>query len=584
MDWLRDHPDWNDVGMKDAPIAVVSRSWQPCVLDGSGKVADPKAYVFATIESWHKAVKRRDVFAAPGIRYADPRIGMLERQAWQNAKGTVCRTLGRTLDGQAEVQRLAGLLDETFRRVAGRADWNPELRFETERGRRRISVARLDRLAEPDSLLALRSRVRDLMPKGGIPDILLEVMRRTGFSRAFTRLDDQPVDVTDFETSLCAVLVAQACNIGFEPLVRDDHPALRQSRLSWLGQNFVRPETLDAANAMIVSAQKDLAVAAHWGDGQTASADGLRFLAPKSAIHAGPNPKYFRQGRRITWYNMLSDQYSGIGAMVVPGTLRDSLVILALLLDQETELDPSNVMTDSAAYSDSMFGLFWLLGYRFCPRLADIGGARLWRVDKAAQYGPLGAIAEGTVNIKLVVDNWEDLIRLAGSLRLGHLKAAGVMRILQTRDRPTTLARALMHLGRIVKTLHVLNYIDDADFRRRILVQLNRQELRHKLARRIYHGNRGEVRNALRQGQEEQLGALGLALNAVTHWNAVYMQEALARLGEQGLDIDPKDVARLSPVLWQHINFLGRYEIILPASVALGRLRPLRDPTSAWEF
>lgn len=230
-----------------------------------------------------------------------------------------------------------------------------------------------------------------------------------------------------------------------------------------------------------------------------------------------------------------------------------------------------------------MFGLFWLLGYRFCPRLADSGGARLWRVDKAAQYGPLGEIAEGTVNIKLVVDNWEDLIRLAGSLRLGHLKAAGVMRILQTRDRPTTLAWALMHLGRILKTLHVLNYIDDADFRCRTLVQLNRQELRHKLARRFYHGNRGEVRNSLRQGQEEQLGALGLALDAVTHWNAVYMQEALARLGEQGLDVDPKDVARLSPVLWQDINFLGRYEVILPESVTLGRLRPPRNPTSASE-
>lgn len=60
------------------------------------------------------------------------------------------------------------------------------------------------------------------------------------------------------------------------------------------------------------------------------------------------------------------------------------------------------------------------------------------------------------------------------------------------------------------------------------------------------------------------------------------MQEALARLS--GQDIDPKDVARLSPVLRQHINFLGRYEIILPESVALGRLRPLRNPASAWEF
>ncbi len=133
--------------------------------------------------------------------------------------------------------------------------------------------------------------------------------------------------------------------------------------------------------------------------------------------------KYFGRGRGVTWYNMLSYQYSGLGAMAVPGTLRDSLAILALLLEQETELDPPQIITDSGAYSDTIFGLFWLLGYQFCPRLADIGGARLWRVDKAANYGPLGAIAEGSINTKLIVDHWEDLMRLAGSLKLGHLQA-----------------------------------------------------------------------------------------------------------------------------------------------------------------
>ena len=409
-------------------------------------------------------------------------------------------------------------------------------------------------------------------------------MNRTGFAKVFTHLSERPAQVEGFETSLCGVLVAKACNIGFEPLVRDDHPALRQSRLSWVAQNFIRQETLTAANAMIVSAHAKLPITTHWGDGQTASADGLRFLAPKSAIHAGPNPRYFGRGRGITWYNMLSDQYSGLGATVVPGTLRDSLAILALLLEQETELDPSQIMTDTAAYSDSIFGLFWLLGYQFCPRLADIGGARLWRTDKAANHGPFDGIAEGMINTKLIIDNWEDLIRLAGSLKLGHLKAAGVMRILQVRDRPTTLAKALMHLGRLIKSLHILNYIDDAAFRRQILMQLNRQEFRHKLARKIYHGERGEVRNALRQGQEEQLGALGLALNAVTHWNAIYMQESLTQLINQGLIIDPADITRLSPILWRHINFLGRYEIALPESVAQGGLRPLRNLTSEWEF
>ena len=270
--------------------------------------------------------------------------------------------------------------------------------------------------------------------------------------------------------------------------------------------------------------------------------------------------------------------------MVVPGTLRDSLAILALLLEQETELDPTHIMTDTAAYSDAVFGLFWLLGYQFCPRLADIGGARIWRVDREANYGPLGDIAEGKINTRIIIENWTDLIRLAGSLKLGHLKAESVMRILQVRDRPTTLAKTLVQLGRLIKTLHILNYVDDAEFRRRILIQLNRQEFRHKLARKIYHGDRGEVRNALRQGQEEQLGGLGLILNAVTHWNAVYMQEAIAQIEAQGARVEPTNIARISPVLWRHINFLGRYDITLPESVAQGGLRPLRDPTSEWDL
>ena len=191
---------------------------------------------------------------------------------------------------------------------------------------------------------------------------------------------------------------------------------------------------------------------------------------------------------------------------------------------------------------------------------------------------------EGVINVKLITKNWEDLIRFAGSLKLGHLKAEGVARILQVRDRPTTLSKALMHLGRLIKTLHILNYIDDEEFRRKVLVQLNRQEFRHKLARKIYHGERGEVRNALRQGQEDQLGSLGLALNAVIHWNAIYMQAALAKLTTDGQIIDPSDIARLSPILWRHINFLGRYDIALPESVAYGGLRPLRDPTFEWDL
>ncbi len=83
-------------------------------------------------------------------------------------------------------------------------------------------------------------------------------------------------------------------------------------------------------------------------------------------------------------YNLMSNQFTGLKAIVVPGTRRDSLFLLALVLEQQTELEPQEIMTDTGAYTDVVFGLFWLLGYRFSPRIADIGGARYWRIDPPA--------------------------------------------------------------------------------------------------------------------------------------------------------------------------------------------------------
>jgi TnpA family transposase len=359
----------------------------------------------------------------------------------------------------------------------------------------------------------------------------------------------------------------------------DGTPSRSDAR-AWVSQNFIRPETIAAANARIVAAQNALPIARLWGGGEVASADGLRFVAPSGAIHAGPNPKYFGAGRGITYYNLVSDQFTGLNAVVVPGTLRDSLLILGLLLEQETNLEPTEIMTDTAAYTDTVFGLFWLLGYQFSPRLADIGDARFWRIDRAAHYGALDDLARHRIDTGLIIRNWEDLLRLAGSLKLGRIHAGAIMRVLQVKDRPTTLARALAELGRIVKTLHLLGYVDSKEKRRRILTQLNRQEFRHRLARRVCHGDRGEIRKVHRQEQEEQLGALGLTLNVIALWNSTYIQAALDQLAHEGWDVCQADVARVSPLAFKHINFLGRYAFDLPQAVAEGALRPLRNPNS----
>lgn len=454
---------------------------------------------------------------------------------------------------------------------------NLAARFETVDGKERLILSPLDKLEEPLSLVLLKQAVANRLPRVDLPEILLEIATRTGFAQAFTQITEHDAKASDLTISLCAVLLAEACNTGFEPFVREDIPALRRERLLWVNQNYIRDETITEASAILVSAQSKIALALAWGGGEVASADGMRFVVPVQTTHAGANPKYFGMGRGVTWYNMLSDQFTGLNAITVPGTLRDSLVLLGIVLEQQTDLQPTHIMTDTGAYSDVIFGLFRLLGYRFSPRLADIGGTRFWQIDQNADYGPFDDISRHKVNMQLIGENWDDMLRLAGSLKLGRVQANSIMRTLQVADRPTHLAKAIGEFGRIDKTIHALTFIDDKTKRRGTLTQLNRSEGRHRLAREVFHGKRGELRQRYRIGQEDQLGALGLVVNVIVLWNTIYMDAIIDQLKKEGLSINEDDVARLCPLGSEHINVLGRYLFAIPEAVAKGELRPLRN-------
>ena len=129
-------------------------------------------------------------------------------------------------------------------------------------------------------------------------------------------------------------------------------------------------------------------------------------------------------------------------------------------------------MTDTADYSDIVFALFWLLGFQFSPRLADIGESRFWRLDRAADYGALNGLASHRLNSKLITQNWDDFLRVAGSIKMGKVSASELIRTLQRGSKRSLLAQALGELGRIPKTLHLLTFIDDPCYRRDILTQL----------------------------------------------------------------------------------------------------------------
>nr|BCM26372.1 hypothetical protein [Raoultella ornithinolytica] len=521
-------------------------------------------------------MRRRDIWLENSDRWGDPRRKLLQGREWQAQRVAVCRALGHPTDGRKAVQQLAAQLDETWKTVSRRFDCNDAVSICHNGKYPSLTVSSLEKLDEPPALTQLSSRVKQLLPPVDLTELLLEIDARTGFTREFTHVSESEARAKDLHVSLCAVLLAEACNIGHEPLIKHNIPALTRHRLSWVKQNYLRAETLVSANARLVDFQSTLELAGHWGGGEVASADGMRFVTPVKTLNAGPNKKYFGSGRGITWYNFISDQYTGFHGIVIPGTLRDSIFVLEGLLEQQTGLNPVEIMTDTAGASDIIFGLFWLLGYQFSPRLADAGEAVFWRIDKNAHYGALDELARGCVELTRIENHWDEMMRASGSLKLGTIHASELIRSLLRSTRPSGLAQAIMEVGRVNKTLYLLNYIDDEDYRRRILTQLNRGEGRHAVARAICYGQRGEIRKRYREGQEDQLGALGLVTNAVVLWNSLYMQEALSHIRTTtGETPDDEHIARLSPLMHGHINMLGHYTFTLPEDILKGELRPL---------
>lgn len=567
------------ISLEEVPLQVVNGSWRPLTIAEDGSL-NRSAYTLCVLEALTGALRKREVYAPAASRWSDPRARLLSGSAWEAQRNSVCRGLGLDPEPEPTLAALGNELDEAYRTVGEGLEANSRLEVGTVAGKKgdRAILEEDEALEEPESLTRLREEVQSRLPKVDLPELLMEVDAWTEFTKAFNHVSEARASLGDLATSVIAVLTSEATNVGLEPVVKSSEPALTRSRLSYVEQNYLRAETIAAANARLVDHQAQIPLAQSWGGGRLASVDGMRFKVPVRTINAAPNPKYFGRGRGITYMNFVSDQATGFYAVVAPGTLRDSLYALDGLLEQDTALEPEQLTGDTHSYTDIVCGLFRLLGYQFSPRLADLADRRYWRLDPAADYSPLNGLARNQIKTDLIIEHWDDILRVSGSLITRTVKASDILKVLQADGKPRGLGKAIAELGKIPKTVHLLNYLNDETYRRTIGGQLNLHEERHALARALFYGKKGEVRKHYREGQEDQLGALGLVVNAICLWTTRYIDLALQSLREEGYEISDEDVERLSPLRSEHVHLLGRYHFSLAQSVRQGKLRPLRDP------
>jgi TnpA family transposase len=258
--------------------------------------------------------------------------------------------------------------------------------------------------------------------------------------------------------------------------------------------------------------------------------------------------------------------------------MRDATVVLDEILDNETELPLFTHATDTTGYTELIFCLFDLLGYQFAPRLRDLGDQQLYRLAMESDFGAVNQLLTGRLHIEWFLNQWDDLLRVAGSLKLGWVTASLLISKLNAMPKHNTLVRAMQEYGRLIKTIFILRYLSSPEFRRQINRQLNKGEQLHSLRRYLMVAQEAQIRKRYPDDQLNQAHCLNLVTNAVVVWNTVYMWEALRQLKREGYQIDEEDVKHLSPARYEHLNVYGKYGFPVQEELSRKCLRPLRQP------
>jgi TnpA family transposase len=301
---------------------------------------------------------------------------------------------------------------------------------------------------------------------------------------------------------------------------------LRQA--GWLQAWHIRDETYSAALAELVNAQFRHPFAEHWGDGTTSSSDGQNFRTGSKAESTGHiNPKYGSSpGGRST---PISPPVRAVHTKVVNVGVRDSTYVLDGLLYHESDLRIEEHYTDTAGFTDHVFALMHLLGFRFAPRIRDLGDTKLYIPKGDAAYDALKPMIGGTLNIKHVRAHWDEILRLATSIKQGTVTASLMLRKLGSYPRQNGLAVALRELGRIERTLFILDWLQSVELRRRVHAGLNKGEARNALARAVFFNRLGEIRDRSFEQQRYRASGLNLVTAAIVLWNTVYLERAAQR-------------------------------------------------------
>lgn len=536
---------------KNLPIGFIRRGWRPAVLrDGAINAAAYELCLFAELRD---RLRAGDVWVVGSRQYRAVEDQLVPKTLFTTMKAAGPLPVAVPGDASTYLRERRVLLEERLRDVDGRAAQHMLTDVRVTGAALKITPLQA---VTPEAAKRLADRIHAVMPRVRITELLAEVSRWTGLTDCFTHLRTG-LPAADQRVILTSVL-ADATNLGLTRMAEACSVASYR-QLAWTAGWHLSEEGYGRALARIIVAQQTHPLSARFGSVAVSSSDGQHFpLGGHGEVAGAVNP-HKGSGPAVSFYTWISGRYAPFHSKAISVSEGEAAHVIDGLLYHGGAVDIAVHHTDGGGVSDHVFGLCHLLGFRFAPRIPNLADRRLHTFGAAPTWPALEPFIAGRIDEALIGAHWDDLLRLATSVRIGTVPASLMLKRLGSYPRQNGLALALREVGRIERTLFTLDWLDDPVLRRQATTELNKGESRNALARAVCFHRLGRLRDRTLESQQHRASGLNLVVAAIILWNTVYMERAIQVLRASGEEIPDDLLPYLAPLGWQHINLTGDY-------------------------